>query len=224
MSQKTNEAGRLIYTNASSRVYVLMFGTLTGLSGILHGIFETLQGNKSTEGLVLTGIGAITLIPNYLLTGIVAIIVGLAIMVWTVGFIHKKNGPIIFLLLSILLFFVGGGVAQVAGFIIAWAVATQINNPLSWWEKALPRPGRRILARLWLPMLILGLMFFMGGFGIWLFVLPPGEIREITATHYLLWSFLVIGILILLADIMLGFARDIERRIERGPSLSLPKD
>jgi hypothetical protein len=223
MSQKTNEVAGRIYVNTSTRIYVLVIGILTGLGGMLHGIFETMQGNKPTEGLVLQGIGAVTLIPNYLLTGIASIIVGLAIIVWTVGFIHKKNGPTIFLFLSILLFFVGGGVAQVAGFILAWAVATQIRSPLSWWEKTLPRPVRIQMARLWLPMFILGLTVFMGGFGIWLFVLPPGEIREITAMHYLQWSLLVIGILILLTDIVLGFARDIETRIETAPSL-IPKD
>lgn len=224
MSQETkNEGGKLIYTNASSRIYVWIFGILTGVGGILHGVFETLQGNKPTEGLVLAGIGAITLIPNYLITGVVAIIIGLAIIVWTVGFIHKKHGPSIFLLLAIILFFVGGGVAQVVVFVIAWAVSTRINNPLFWWEKILPGPIRSLLAQLWLPMLILGLMFFLGGGGIWLFVLPPGEIREVTATHYLLWSLLILSVIILSADIILGFARDIERRVENNSSL-LPRE
>jgi hypothetical protein len=200
------------YLNTSTRIYVVIFGILVGIGGILHGIYEIFQGNKPTEGLVLPSIGAITLIPNYLFTGIFAIIMGLFVIVWTVGFIHKKNGPSIFLLLSIILFFVGGGVAQVVAIIIAWAVSTRIHSPLSWWEKILPRPIRSLLAQLWLPMLILGLMLFLGGVGIWLFVLPPGEIREVTATHYLLWSLLILGILILLADIILGFARDIERR------------
>lgn len=215
-----NEGSNLI--NASSKIYALIFGILTGVGGILHGIFETLQGNKPTEGLVLPGIGAVTLIPNYLLTGLAAIIMGLSIIVWTVGFIHTKKGPSIFLLLSIILFLVGGGVAQVLGFIIAWAVATQIHSPLSWWEKILPRRIRGVLARLWLPMLILGLLFFMGGFSIWLFVLPPDETRDITATHYLLWSLLIMSVLILVGDIVLGFARDIERRVESTSSF-LPK-
>ncbi len=220
MSLKTNNKNDLVYVNPSTKVYVLIFGVLTGVGGILHGIFETLQGNKPTEGFVLTGIGAVTLVPNYLLTGIFAIIVGLSIIVWTIGFIHKKNGALIFLILAIVLFLVGGGIAQVLGFIIASAMATQINNPLSWWKKTLPLHTRRIFARLWLPMLILGFAFLMGGFGIWLFVLPPGEIREITTTHYVLWSLLIISVLFLLADIVMGFARDIEVREKRRASLS----
>jgi hypothetical protein len=56
-----------------------------------HGLFEILQGNNSTNGLFIAAIGdsqkmwthgnepAFTLIPNFLLTGIAAMLVGLAV-------------------------------------------------------------------------------------------------------------------------------------------------
>jgi hypothetical protein len=91
-------------------------------------------------------------------------------------------------------------------------VSTQIHNPLSWWEKVIPPRMRSVFARLWLPILILGVLFFTVGFGIWLFVLPPGEIRELTTTHYLVWTSLLIGLFFLFIDIIFGFSRDIELR------------
>jgi len=201
-----------LYSNKSTSIYVQIFGVLVGLGGALHGVFETLQGNQPTEGIVLPQIGALTVIPNYLATGIAAILVGLLVIIWSVGFINQRMWPSVFLILCILLFFVGGGFAQVLVIIMAWLVSTQIHNPLAWWEKMIPHRIRSIFARLWLPLLILGVVFFTVGFGIWLFVLPPGEIREVTTTHYLVWTSLVIGLFFLLIGILFGFSRDIELR------------
>jgi hypothetical protein len=201
-----------LYSNRSTSIYVQIFGILVGLGGALHGVFETLQGNQPTGGIVLPEIGALTLIPNYLATGIAAIIVGSLVIIWTVGFINQRMWPSVFIILCLLLFLVGGGFAQVLVIIMAWMVSTQIHNPLSWWEKMIPHRIRSIFARLWLAILILGLLFFTVGFGIWLFVLPPGEIHEVTTTHYLVWTSLLIGLFFLFIDIVFGFSRDIELR------------
>ena len=71
---------------------------------------------------------AFTVIPNFLVTGMAAMLVGIAIIVWSLGLIHKKNGSIILLLLFILLFLVGGGVAQILFFPWICLASTQINN------------------------------------------------------------------------------------------------
>jgi len=202
----------ILYTNKSTRIYVQIFSVLVGLGGALHGVFEILQGNKPTEGIILSEIGALTIINNYLYTGIAAVIVGSLVIIWAIGFIKSRMWPSVFVILCILLFVVGGGFAQVLVIIIAWAVSTQIHSPLSWWEKIIPHRTRSVFARLWLPILIFGVLFFSIGFGIWLFVLPPGEIREVTPTHYLVWTALFIGISLLSIDIIFGFSRDIELR------------
>lgn len=201
-----------LHSNKSTTVYVQIFGVLVGLGGALHGMFETLKGNQPTGGIVLPEIGAMTIIPNYLATGIAAIVVSALVIIWSVGFIDKRIWPSVFIILSMLLFLVGGGFAQVLVILIAWLVSTQIHNSLSWWEKRIPRRLRSIFARLWLPTLILGVLFFTVGFGLWLFVLPPGEIREVTATHYYVWAALSMGILFLLIDVLFGFSRDLELR------------
>jgi len=153
--------------NRATRVIVATLGTIFGLSGMSHGFFETLQGNVSTGSLFISAIGesqrmwphgneyAFTLIPNFLVTGIAAMLVGLVIVIWSPGFVHKKNGPTILLLLFVLLLLVGGGVAQLLFFPWIWLVSTRINKPLVWWRRILPEKIQMPLGRLWLWALII---------------------------------------------------------------------
>lgn len=147
--------------NKATRTNVATLGTIFGISGMSHGFFETLQGNVPTRGLFIFAIGeaqkmwphgnepAFTIIPNFLLTGIAAMIVGLSIIIWSLGFVHKKNGPTVFILLFILLLMVGGGVAQILFFPFIWLVSTRINQPLAWWRKVLPIKFQEPLAKVW---------------------------------------------------------------------------
>ncbi|HSB67042.1 MAG TPA: hypothetical protein VLD65_10710 [Anaerolineales bacterium] len=153
--------------NRATRVIVATLGTIFGLSGMSHGFFETLQGNVSTGSLFISAIGesqrmwphgneyAFTLIPNFLVTGIAAMLVGLVIVIWSLDFAHKKNGPTILLLLFVLLLLVGGGVAQLLFFPLIWLVSTRINKPLVWWRRILPEKIQMPLGRLWLWALII---------------------------------------------------------------------
>lgn len=51
-----------------------------------------------------------TLIPNYLVTGVLATVMGLAVGTWTTATsVGKRNGGLILILLSVLMLFVGGG-------------------------------------------------------------------------------------------------------------------
>jgi hypothetical protein len=146
----------------ATKIIVSIMGTGLGIAGMDHGFFEAPHGNTPTSGLFIQAIGpanrlwvygtedAFTLIPNFLITGILATTLSIADMIWFIGFVHKKNGSRIFILLCVLLFLVGG-VAQVVMFILAWAVATQINSPLTWWRKALPRKTRGSDCRLYGP-------------------------------------------------------------------------
>ena len=201
---------RVVPRNPSTRVYVLVMGVLIGSSGVAHGIFEIAQGNRGTGGMLLAGIGALTVIPNYLLTGIASVAMGTALIVWTFGFIHRRHGPVVFLILSLVLFVVGGGIAQAPAFVFVFAVATRINARLSWWERVLPRAARSFLSRAWLPTLLAGLSVFMVGVATWLVLLPPGEPRPIGPLHYAVWSFLLVGFTLLVLAPVFGFARDIE--------------
>ncbi len=86
--------------NRTTRITAAAFGTLLGLSGMNHGFFEALHGNHPTGGLLISAIsaghswtrwtqggeGAFTLVPNFLATGLLAMALGLAIAIWSIGY------------------------------------------------------------------------------------------------------------------------------------------
>ncbi len=208
-----NQDRKFSWNNTNStHLFVVFMGTIAGLVGIVHGIYETLQGNTPTGGFMLATIGAFSIIPNYLLTGIATIIVGLSLSLWTIGYIHKKNGPAVFLILAVLLFLVGGGVAQVAFTPIIWAVSTRINKPLAWWKKAIPENPRRLLARAWPAIFIIGSSLLSIGIGIWLILLPPVATYKAPILQYTCWTFVSLGFVFQILTIISGFARDVERQ------------
>ena len=48
-----------------------------------------------------------------LVTGILAMIIGLLVAIWSIAFIHRKYGAGVLLVLSIILWLVGGGFAPI---------------------------------------------------------------------------------------------------------------
>lgn len=207
--------------NKATKSIVSTMGVFLGISGINHGFFETLQGNIPTNGLIIQAIGdaqqmwihgteeAFTIIPNFLITGILAILVGLAIIVWSVGFVHKKHGPSVFIMLFILLFLVGGGIGQIVFFIPTWAVSTRINKPLTWWRKVLSENVRRVLAKLWRGSLIIGTISFLIALEIAIFGYFPG-LNDPDLTLYVCWSLLFAALGLFLFTFIAGFADDIQ--------------
>jgi hypothetical protein len=209
--------------NRATRIIVSTLGVTLGIAGIDHGFFEALQGNAPTPGLFVQAIGpanrmwvygtedAFTLVPNFLLTGILAIILSFAIMIWSIRFVHKKNGSRVFILLCILLFLVGGGVAQAVGFILAWAMATQINSPLTWWRKALSENVRKRLSPLWLFFLGIGSLLFLIALEIAIAGFVPG-INNPMQKQYICWSLLGLALAAYLLSFIAGFAHDIQAK------------
>ncbi|MDY7089194.1 MAG: hypothetical protein SYR96_29320 [Actinomycetota bacterium] len=105
----------------ATRTVVSTFGLLAGLAGIEHGVGEILQGPVRPAGPVieswpdskafeiLGGEPALTVIPNLLATGIVAVIVAIAVVVWSVRSVDRRHGGLMLILLSVLLLLLGGG-------------------------------------------------------------------------------------------------------------------
>ena len=126
------------------------------------------KGNVPTGGLLISAIGpahklwphgnemAFTLIPNFRITGIAAMLVGLALIIWSLAFVHRKNGATVLLLLFIVLLLVGGGVAQILFFPWIWLVATRIHHPLNGWRKILPVWLQKPLGKMWIGGLLAG--------------------------------------------------------------------
>ncbi len=146
---------------SAARLGASIFGILSGLGGLTHGVGETLQGNVAPEGLVMnswtqgpiaTNMGgepAMTIIPNLLITGILTIIASLSVIVWAMLFVQKKNGGLFQLLLSIAMLLVGGGFGPPIIGILAGVAGLGIDAPYTWWRTHLPVNVRRVLAQLW---------------------------------------------------------------------------
>lgn len=199
-------------TNAT-KFTVAAFGAIAALAGLEHGIGEIVQGNRPPEGLmilswpdsaffeILGGEPAMTVVPNLLLTGVLAVLMSLILGVWATMFVQRKRGGLVLILLSILLLLVGGGFGPPLLGIILGAAATRIDAPSQ------PRsPGRlaRGLAGLWPWSLAAGLVA-------WLLVCPgsllldhwlPGNIELLVGV------FIVCAFAFLLLTLGAALARD----------------
>lgn len=215
----------------ATRVIATVIGVFFGLfSGVNHGFFEILQGNKPTNGFFIPAIGeaqrfwplgtedAFTLIPNFMVTGIVSVIVGVAIIIWSIWYLPTKHGRTIFLGLFMLSFLVGGGIGQVFFFIPAWAFATRLDKPLTWWHQVLPRHTWSFLSRFWLVTLVLATLAMLIGLEMAIFGYFPGLTEPVAIQNTALLFVLASAILYVLSFIA-GFGHELNRR-ERGGTLS----
>jgi hypothetical protein len=103
---------------------------------------------------------AMSLLPNFLITGIITIILGLAIMIWSAAFIQRNHGGLILIGLSIVFLLFGGGFFPPLIGIIAGAAGTQIHKPVT------GKPGTitRAVSHLGLVPLVVLLVYLIGQF------------------------------------------------------------
>jgi hypothetical protein len=147
--------------NRATRIVVGVIGGYAGLLGMAHGVFEYRQGRLPTGGILIDAIApcqrevmwhacfpAMTVLPNFFLSGILAIIAGLFVLFWAVGFAHRKRGGAISIGLSALLLLVGGGFTPPALGVLSGAIATRIDRP-SQQVGTLSGPFGAFLAKLW---------------------------------------------------------------------------
>jgi len=214
-------------SNSATRIVASVFGILAGLLGIEHGYFETLQGNVAPGGIYILAMGppcqankmwhgcepAMTIIPQYFVSGVVTIFVSLIVIVWAAAFVQRKYGGLILIVLSIIQLLVGGGFVPIALGIIAGVAGTRIHEPFTWWRAHLSVHSRRFLAALWPWSLI--------AFVIW----DPGEwilgyfFNEYLLNLALITMFFSLGLMLLTA--LTAFAHDIQRQTDSLLTLSI---
>lgn len=139
----------------ATRVAVAVLGTFAGLAGVEHGVGEILQGPAAPDGLfimswpdaaameILSGEPAMTLIPNLLVTGVLAVAVGLTVTAWSIWFAPRRYGGLALIGLSVLLLLVGGGMAPPVMGLVVGAVATRIGTAP---RRRVTRTGRALAA------------------------------------------------------------------------------
>jgi hypothetical protein len=95
-----------------------------------------LQGSVAPNGIMIeawpalravVGEPAMTIVPNFLLTGILAIIVGIIVTIWAGKFIQHKSCGLILILLTIVMLLVGGGLVPPLFGITAGVIAVLLN-------------------------------------------------------------------------------------------------
>jgi hypothetical protein len=145
----------------ATKATVSAVGILMGVAGIEHGIGEILQGNIAPNGImfpswpdspffqIVGGEPAMSIIPNFLVTGILAIIFSLIFLVWVTMFVQRKSGGLVLILLSIVMLLVGGGMFPPIMGIIIGVLGTRINAPLTWWRTHLSVGVQHFLEKVW---------------------------------------------------------------------------
>lgn len=174
---------------SATRIVVSTFGALVAFVGIEHGVGEILQGPVAPGGLaieswpdvkafeILAGEPAMTVIPNLLVTGVLAVIVALALGIWSVLFIERPHGGPVLIALSVLLLLVGGGFAPPLMGIVLGVAATRIG------AVSHRSPGRlaRAIGRVWPWVLGAGVLGYLGlvpglVMASWLFVVSDSNL------------------------------------------------
>lgn len=181
----------------ATRKNTIALGVLTGFVGVEHGIFEILQGHVAPSGLVIEAIGpaqkfwemgteiAFSIIPSFLITGILSLTIGLVIILWSIKYAHKKHGALVLALLIVMLFLFGGGFAMLGSAIVAVITAANINKPHRWWAKHRSSRLLRFLAGSWVWVLGFVVVVYLYCIGVAIFGWPltlffePGTINNI---------------------------------------------
>lgn len=191
-----------------ARAVAAALGVCVGVSGLDHGFFEVLQGNAATPGLFIQAIGpeqrmwihgtegAFTLIPNFLATGILSMIIGLLVVVWSIGFLHRPSGSRVFLLLGILMFLVGGGIGMLVFLLFGWATARRVQRPARWWRSVLPAGMRRPVSQIWRALIVVGLALFAFALQVAIVGFVPG-VSDPDLALYVCWSALLATLAVL---------------------------
>jgi hypothetical protein len=202
--------------NHSTRAFVSTFGAIMALAGIEHGIGELLQGGVTPGGVMIQswpnsaffrnvgGEPAMTVIPNLQATGILAILLSLALLVWAALFVQRKWGGLVMILISIVLLLAGGGIFPPILAILIGVVATRIHSPMTWWRTHLSPDARQFLASLWpwsfAACVIAWPLMFAGPALLGVFFGPERS--------GLVWALILLALGTLLSTVLTGFARD----------------
>ena len=146
--------------NKALKRLISTMGTLSGVVAIEHAIGAILQGNHAPESIVfaswpdepffapLNGEPAMSLIPNFLIGGILTTLLAVMFIIWVTHFVPHRYGSLVIFLLSIAILLTGGGFGPpVLGMIVGIAsvrMHTQVHR-----SNQLPGRRQHLYARIW---------------------------------------------------------------------------
>jgi hypothetical protein len=195
-------------------------GIYAGLVALEHGVFEIMQGSAAPDGVLISAIGppcqaeavwhaclpALTVVPSFLAAGALTVVLSLAAVIWSIGFVQRKHGGPVLILLSLVLLLVGGGFVGACTGLIAGAAGTRIAKPSSGWWRRLPDRTLRVLVALWPWTLVAVTVWFPGGW-----ILGHFFGRAMLIVSGLLFVVFDLGLPVL--TVLSGLARDARRAV-----------
>ena len=125
---------------SATQITVTTFGIIMGLAGLEHGLGEILQGNATPPGIMfpswpnsaffstLAGEPAMSIIPNFLVTGILACLISLIYLMWATRFVTRKHTGLALIFLAVIMLLVGGGIFPPVIGIFIGVLATRIDT------------------------------------------------------------------------------------------------
>ena len=187
------------------KVSTVVLITYTAIIGFIHGLGEILQaGSQATSNLIFAldvadpekvwhgGLPAFTLVPDFLISGIITVLISIAIIVLANLLIENKYF-IFFPLIFILLFLFGGGfVPPFIGIISSTYYAIQKKSSMNTKQ---PTLLRKLFANLWIY-LISALIFWLPSSWIIGWIFPEFRLQISSATFIMFDIFLPILILV----------------------------
>lgn len=196
-----------------------VYGIYAGILGGEHGFFEALQGNIATKHMRIFAVSrelpfpfghepAMTLIPNFLATGIAAMLCSVVMIVWSARFIRGKRGAVVLALLSLVLLLVGGGFGPISLLVVACIAASRMGRPLRISRGLIPPVLCHALARLWPWMFIASLAWVPAEFVVGQIFHLQNDHRQILTNLNLLLSYPMLGLFAL--GLVSAIAREIE--------------
>ena len=192
------------------------FGITAGVAGAGHGYYEMLQGNQATPSMMISSIGppcvaeqawngcepAMTIVPNYLVSGVLSLTLGLLILIWSIARIQSKRGGAVLMMLSILLLLFGGGFFPPLIGLVGGLAGLGIHRSIDRTEVS---RSLRFASRLWPWPLVI--------FLVWTF----GQILVGALANEFMQSLMVYGVLLILAmlplSVVCAYARDISTAV-----------
>ena len=194
----------------ATKAVAMWFGIVAGIAGLEHGYFEILQGSARPASLMFSSWGppcvpekiwhacepAMSILPNFLITGILAMLLSLAMMAWSAGFIQRKQGGLVLILLSIALLLFGGGFFPPIIGLVGGVAGMQINKPITGQSGSVTR----FAAKLWPWPLVIFLVWVLGQF-------PVGYLFNDFLTSIMGFGLLLILTLLPLS-VYVGYAHD----------------
>jgi len=129
----------------ATKIVASVTGIIAGLAGMEHGIFEVLQKDARSSSLMFASMGspcnpaaawngcepAMSIISNFMLMGVITIVLGTLLGIWSGFFMDKKGSGWVTLLLSVLLLLFGGGFFPPIIGVISGVAANSIHKPIS---------------------------------------------------------------------------------------------